>query len=227
MSKAPLKTIFYVDGFNLYYSALRGTPLRWLNLHSLFARLFPQNEVIGIKYFTAQVDESLESSGQSLRQQIYWRALRTLPNLEIYQGHFRTRETWARCVNPPPKKARIYKTEEKGSDVNIASHLLMDAFRNHFECAVVVSGDSDLLTPIRMVRNDLHKTVGVLNPQRLSGDVKREKRPSAGLKQAATFYKKGMTWSQLAESQFPETLLDTAGTIYRPTAWAPQQSTHS
>ena len=38
----------------------------------------------------------------------------------------------------------VIKTEEKGSDVNLAVHLLNDAWLDRYECAVVVSNDSDL-----------------------------------------------------------------------------------
>jgi hypothetical protein len=95
----------------------------------------------------------------------------------------------------------------------------MDAFRNRFDCAIVVSGDSDLVTPIRMVRNELKLPVGVLNPQRLSGPGKRNERKSAGLKQAATFYKKGLTWSQLEKSLFPYEIETAHGHIHCPESW--------
>ena len=215
-----MKTIFYVDGFNFYYSAVKGTSLRWLNFHQLFQCLFPANQVTTIKYFTAEVDNTPDDPEQSLRQQVYWRALRTLPNLDIILGHFRTRRIYAKVVNPPPDVMYVFKTEEKGSDVNIAAHLLMDGFLNRYDCAIVVSGDSDLVTPVRMVREQLKKTVGVLNPQRLSGPDKRKERKSAGLKQAASFYKKGITWSLLQRSQFPDRIESGHGVIHRPERWA-------
>ena len=59
----------------------------------------------------------------------------------------------------------VVKTEEKGSDVNLATHLLYDGFKNDYEVAVVVSNDSDLLEPVRVARS-LGLTVGVLNPQK-------------------------------------------------------------
>jgi hypothetical protein len=214
-----MKTMFYVDGFNFYFSAVKGTHLRWLNFHRLFGFMYPRNQIAGIKYFTAEVDNNTEDPEQSLRQQVYWRALRTLPNLEIILGHFRTRQKPVRVVHPPPETILAYKTEEKGSDVNIAAHLLMDGFLGRYECAIIVSGDSDLVTPVRMVREQLKKPVGVLNPQRLSGPDKRQERKSAGLKQAASFYNKGLTWSLLERSQFPDQIENAHGMIHRPERW--------
>ena len=113
----------------------------------------------------------------------------------------------------------MFKTEEKGSDVNLAAHLLLDGFRHHYDCAIVVSGDSDLVTPIRMVRDELKKPVGILNPQRLSGPNCRPPRKNAGLQHSASFYQNGVTWAQLQAAQFPPTLADVHGTFHKPPAW--------
>jgi uncharacterized LabA/DUF88 family protein len=215
-----MKTILYIDGFNLFYSAIKGTPLRWLNPVTLIARAFPHNQIIGTKYFTAKVRALPNNLGQPIRQMIFWRALKTLPDFEIIEGDFRTREVSAPVVVPPPNFIRVFKTEEKGSDVNLAAHLLLDGFRNNYECAIVVSGDSDLVTPIRMVRDELKKPVGVLNPQRLSGANCRPPRKNAGLKQAASFYQNGVTWAQLEGAQFPSPMTDANGTFHKPPTWA-------
>lgn len=215
-----MKTLLYIDGFNLFYSAVKGTPLRWLNPIGLVQRAFPHNQIIATKFFTAKVSALPKNPGQPIRQLMYWRALGTLPNLQIIQGDFRTRKVRAPVVNPPPDFIEIFKTEEKGSDVNLAAHLLLDAFRDQYECAIVISGDSDLVTPIRMVRDELKKPVGVLNPQRLSGPNCRPPRKNAGLQSAASFYQNGVTWAQLENAQFPSPLTDANGTFHKPPNWA-------
>ncbi len=214
-----MKTMLYIDGFNLYYSAVKDTPLRWLNPVALVTRAFPRNTIIGTKYFTARVRALPHNAGQPQRQMVFWRALKTLPHLSIIEGDFRTRKVRAAVVSPPPNTIEVYKTDEKGSDVNLAAHLLMDGFRNHYECAIVMSGDSDLVTPIRMAREELKKPVGVLNPQRLSGPNCRPARKNAGLQQAASFYQNGVTWAQLVAAQFPATLTDANGTFHKPPSW--------
>ena len=108
-----------------------------------------------------------------------------------------------------PRTVEVVKTEEKGSDVNLAIHLLHDAYQNRYECAVIVSGDSDLLTAVQIVKNDLGKPVGVLNPQ---------KQPSRMLQQHATFYKH-IRPGVLAASQFPSVLRDAHGTFNKPPEW--------
>jgi len=211
--------MLYIDGFNLYYSAVKGTSLRWLNPHALVARVFPRNQIVGTKYFTASVSPLPGNLDQPVRQAIYWRALRTLPNFEIIKGDFRTRKVRATVVYPPPKTIEVFKTEEKGSDVNLATHLLFDAFSSRYYCAIVVSGDSDLVNPIRMVRDELKRPIGVLNPQRISGVNPRPIRKSAGLREASSFYRNGISWAQLEESQFSLVLCDSQGLIRKPVSW--------
>ena len=134
-------------------------------------------------------------------------------------GDFRTRKVRPKVVTPPPNTIEIFKTEEKGSDVNLGAHLLMDGFLGHYDAAIVITGDSDLVTPIRMVRSQLMKPVGVLNPQRLSGPNCRPVRQSAGLQHAASFYQNGVSWSQLINAQFPASLTDSHGTFTKPASW--------
>jgi len=125
-------------------------------------------------------------------------------------------------VSPPPggnRFAQVFFTEEKGSDVNLASYLLMDGFKNAYECAIVVSGDSDLATPITMARQELGKTVGVLLPQRLNNPPQKTRRRSARLQQVASFFRDGIRSGVLLASQFPPRLTDSAGTFHKPMTW--------
>jgi uncharacterized LabA/DUF88 family protein len=172
----------YVDGFNLYYGALRRTPLRWLNIAELCRLMLPANDVKHVNYYTAMVTARTDDPGQSIRQQMYLRALRTLPHLEIHLGHFLSHAVWMPLEVPRrsgPKFARVIRTDEKGSDVNLATHLIRDGYENRYDIAVVISNDSDLLAPVQLVKERLHKRVGVLNPQ---------KHPALVLAKAATFF---------------------------------------
>ena len=58
-------------------------------------------------------------------------------------------------VPPYPVVAKVWKTEEKGSDVNLASHLVYDACQGSFDVAAVLSNDTDLVEPIRIVTQEL------------------------------------------------------------------------
>ena len=78
-----LRTIVYIDGFNLYYGAVKGTPYKWLDLRRMCQLLLPPNDIRRIKYFTARVIARPNDPNQPTRQETYLRALRSIPDLEI------------------------------------------------------------------------------------------------------------------------------------------------
>jgi hypothetical protein len=206
-----MKTNIYVDGFNLYYGCLKGTPYKWLNIFRMCELLLPNHEITELKYFTARVKPRPEDQNQPVRQQIYFRALRTLPNTSIIQGRFLSKRVSMPLAKPTltQKTALVIKTEEKGSDVNLATHLLADGFRARYECAVLITNDSDLLLPIQFVSQELNFPVGILNPQ---------KTPSRELLSVATFTKQ-IREGVLRESQFPVVLQDANGSFTKPDTW--------
>ena len=67
------RTSVYVDGFNLYYGAVRRTPYKWLNLRRLCELLLPQNDVTAIRYFTALVTGPPNDPTKPQRQQTFIR----------------------------------------------------------------------------------------------------------------------------------------------------------
>jgi hypothetical protein len=207
-----LTTNVYIDGFNFYYGALRGTRYKWLNPEALCRLLLPRNTIAQIRYFTALVSARPNDPDQPVRQQLYLRALRTLPNVSVHLGHFLT-HTVTMAVEVPPgqpqRYARVIKTEEKGSDVNLATHLLHDAHMGRFEVAVVISNDSDLLEPMKIVRRELGKTVGILNPHQI---------PSRALLPHIDFMKQ-IRAGVLGAAQFPATMTDARGTFTKPATW--------
>lgn len=208
-----MKTIVYVDGFNLYYGSVKGTAYKWLDPLKLCQHLLPKNQILRIKYFTALVSARPGDPDQPTRQQIYLRALRTLPNLEIIYGHFLEHEVSMPLAHPRPggpRYATVLKTEEKGSDVNIAAHMINDGYQGLYQVAILISNDSDLVEPIRIVRNELKLPVGVLNPFVRS--------PSFELRKTATFVKP-IRQGVLSASQFPPSLKDGDGRFHKPASW--------
>jgi len=204
------KVNVYIDGFNLYYGAVKDTPYRWLDVAALCARMLPNDNVKSIKYFTAIVSARPHDPQQPARQQIYLRALRTLPSVSIIFGHFLTHSCRMVLTNSnPPQKVWVDKTEEKGSDVNIAAHLLRDAFTRQFEVAVLVSNDSDLMEPVRMVSQELRLPVGILNPHQIH---------SCALKPNAAFMKR-IRQADVAACQFPTVMTDMRGQFHKPPTW--------
>jgi hypothetical protein len=166
----------------------------------------------GHPLFLGQRNRPTRDPEQPIRQQTYFRALRTLPNLTIHLGYFKAHQVRMPLVNPPaggPNMALVWRTDEKGSDVNLATQMLVDGFEGAYDCAVLVTNDSDLLGPIHAVRQKLGKKVGLLNPQ---------KRPARALHGEVDFYKK-IREGVLGASQFPSPLSDANGTFHKPPTW--------
>ncbi len=56
-----MKTFLYIDGFNLYYSALKRTPHKWLDLKVVCQKILaPHHDIVKIKYFTARVSGKID-----------------------------------------------------------------------------------------------------------------------------------------------------------------------
>lgn len=172
-----MKTRGYVDGFNLYYRCLKNSRYKWLDLKKLFQVLLkPDNQITEIHYFTARVSLRPDDALAPQRQKIYLKALEAYtPEIKIHYGHFLQNKTRMCNANPPPNTVEVIKTEEKGSDVNLAVHLLNDAWLDNFECGVVVSNDSDMSESMRLVRkHHPDKILGLINPvQRTSNQLKQ------------------------------------------------------
>ncbi len=206
----------YIDGFNLFYGLkdLRkedGRENRWLDLVALAQALAPWANLVRVRYFTARVDDRGES-GRSQRQDVYLRALEARGGVHIHYGKFVTRSKWMPLVQPIAGQgyAEVWRTEEKGSDVNLATYLLLDAIRDVYDVALVISNDADLAEPVRVLRDELRKEVIVVSPQ---GPNQNE------LEAAATQARR--IWPDTAvRCQLPNPVTGADGrAIYRPPQW--------
>lgn len=141
------KAAFYIDGFNLYFSLkLNGwKKYYWLNIVELCSKfIYPGHFLNKVKYFTAPVRKPQD---KVQRQNAYFRALGTLPFVEIIYGKYQYNEMICNHC-----KGIISVPKEKKTDVNIASQMIIDAVKNKFDVQYLVSGDSDLVPPIELIK---------------------------------------------------------------------------
>jgi hypothetical protein len=213
---AGLRANVYVDGFNMYYGCLKDSPYRWLDIPAFCRKLIPANPINHIRYFTSRVSARQDDPEGPARQDAYLRALTTLDGLSIHYGRFQSAKVRLPLAGPlikgQQKTVEVIKTDEKGSDVNLATFLLMDAFRRESDIAVIVSNDSDLEEPIRALTKELGIPVGLVNPHRA------KYRSHELLKLQPLFFKQ-VRPSALAACQLPAVLSDTQGQVRRPDAW--------
>lgn len=222
------RAIVYFDGFNFYYGCFKSSrssdwrACKWLDLEAFCAAMFPQLEIRRIRYFTARILPSELDPGAELRQAEYLRAIATLPTVSLHEGTYSTtrkeRYLAAPATHPPAlaiphQKVQVIVNEEKGSDVSLATYLVADAFRDEFDVAVVISNDSDLYEPIRIVSDpgELAKPVLLVNPH--------PHRVASRLRQMPGVHYWKMTLNKLQDAQLPEHLEDNAGFITKPPTW--------
>lgn len=168
-----------------------------------------------IKYFTARISGRDGNNDSPLRQKAYLLALeKYLPEVKIYYGHYLTHQVMARIctpINGQTPYVKVFKTEEKGSDVNLALHILNDAWLDKYDCAVLVSNDSDIAEALRLIKTDHNKNIGVITP----GNIKL-RRPSRELIKYANF-RREIREGVLSSSQLPNPIPGTK--IFKPVTW--------
>lgn len=204
-----MDTYVYVDAFNLYYGSLKDTPYKWLDIGSLCEKLLPRNKILRIRYFTAMVEGRSADPDQPNRQRLYLRALKTLPNIKIHYGSFQTHPVWRPLVDNPAERVQVLDTKEKGSDVNLATYLIYDGYKELYNIAVVISNDSDLSETIRIVKQELHRTIGIINPH---------EHACSKLRKQSSFYQR-IRRGVLENSQFPDQMNDSKGSFHKPASW--------
>ena len=164
------RVITYIDGYNLYHGLLEAglRSSRWLDLPKLGTSLLKPGQQLALtRYFTTRVKGD---PAKARRQASYIDALTTRRGIEIDFGHFLSKRiTCHSCGHS------WTKSEEKKTDVNIAVRMLEDAYDDHFDTAIIISGDSDLAPPVETIRRRYpHKRVLVaFPPKRYSHELRR------------------------------------------------------
>ena len=203
--------IVYIDGFNLYYGAVRGTPHKWLNIEKYFSLLRPDDDIQQIHYFTAPIVGPTRPN-----QDVYLRAMATLPLVDVVLGKFKKKRLVCGVKACAHIGDRLFDAlEEKRTDVNIGIYMLDDAYQNRCDTLILVSGDSDLVPALNMIKTRFpNKTLIVYVPTR------NPIRGAAVELRSAADKDRNLPLNLLALSQFPNRLPDGAGGfITKPAAW--------
>lgn len=168
----PERVITYIDGFNFYYG-LKGKKWKryyWIDLAAMSrALLKPNQELVACHYFTARIRQT--HAGQSTKKQKIWlEALETQGDIVIHYGHYLLKSRRCRSCGETWDIP-----EEKMTDVNIATQLLVDAYEDNFDTAILISGDSDFSTPIQEIlsRFPNKKIIVAFPPKRSSEKLKK------------------------------------------------------
>lgn len=221
-----MRTIVYVDGYNLYYGLLRRSSFKWLDLYSLFQHhvLKPESNVIEVRYYTAPVKKNMSDDPSShTRQRIYLEALRKMPphKVKIIEGRMEASTPFRRLVEPITcesgqnvEKAKVWSFTEKKSDVNLATDMLSDSWRQRCNQVVLCSNDTDLEGALSAIRNHLPNIkIGLVAPvvggdRHMSADLKRH-----------VHWSKTLSQVHLANAQLPQQIPCHSKPIVKPVGW--------
>ena len=206
-----MRTAVYIDGFNFYYGAVKDTAYKWLDPKQLCETILkPYHDIISVVYCTAKVRPKPSDPHAPVRQATYLKAIKSyIPELSIIQGHFLETRLLCRPVDSKyGNLIEVFRSEEKGSDVNLAVHMVNDAHKDVFDCAIVISNDSDLAEAMRIVKGECGKTIGLFTPWR--------RRASKQLMEHSSF-QRTIRRGSLAKSQLPNPIPGTK--IHKPDQW--------
>ncbi len=145
------RVIAYVDGFNMYFGMLEAglDDCKWLNLRKVVQDIIKPNQtLVGIKYFTSRVNND---PSKQQRQNTYLEALEA-NGIELFFGRYQLNQMDChRC-------GHIWADyNEKMTDVQIATQMMVDAYKDNYDMAMLISGDSDLVPPIRAIHDNFNK----------------------------------------------------------------------
>lgn len=213
---------------------VRGLVTDLINTHSRWTSPM----IVNVTYCTARVSGASNPSGQR-DQDVYLRALDQSGSVtQIAYGNYVARVATAPLAtagrngkpvisNPhwpimvqdgaeqdlPDARfmASVARREEKGSDVNVAAHLLIDVLTGNVDAAVIVSNDSDLAYPVSFARG--YVPVGTVNPTRGYLAGKLAGKPIDGVGNHWWYQLQATDWYA---HQLPTTV---AGRISKPVGW--------
>jgi uncharacterized LabA/DUF88 family protein len=199
------RVIAYIDGYNLYYGLREKGWKRfyWLNLPRLGEQFLKEDQQLQeTKYFTTIVKHPED---KRLRQQTFLEALQTLENITFFYGHFLADPVICRQCG------HTHTTHhEKMTDVNISVELMKDAFQDRFDVALIISADSDLVSPVRTVRQLFpnKKVISIFPPGRFSLALKKVSTGTLHIGHV-----------ELSKSLFPDRVAKNTMIIKRPAQW--------
>ena len=221
-----MRTIIYVDGYNLYYSMLTKTKHKWIDIHKLFTHCIvktiePKSDVICLKYFTSPIKANYCSDPEAPnRQRKYHNALEAVygDKIKIIYGNHQEKETKFIISHGEMKGSVIRgKTlEEKKTDVNLSIQMYRDVCSNKVDQIVLVSNDSDFAPAISAIREDFcEMKIGVVLP-----GYPNSVRKSKELTNVADWHREYIRLEELIAAQMPPSVQNRKNkTIRKPDVW--------
>ena len=240
-----MKTRIYIDGYNFYYGCLKGTDYKWLDLIWLFEKyILPRSgeglavlhEIDGIKYFTAEITIKAAKDPNSVNdQRAYHQALylHNKKQLTTIKGTYSVEtvllpkvEVSANGGEKEPKdssRVKVWKLEEKQSDVNVALEAVYDVLTDSsIEQVIFVTNDTDIVPALRKIKEHNDKkerstiTIGLVVPLR---EDNQRRRANKSLTDLADWTVHDIKNVELLNSQLPSRISGKKSAAFKPISW--------
>lgn len=153
-----MKTMIFIDHMNFYlsaqnyYRAKHNMPLPTFDYQKLIKEIHNQlpfsSELVKAQIFFPFSEAPLDSIEPYRSANKWLTNLKTNPFMDIIEGRNQIRKLNDFDIYNP----NTYTIDEKGTDINIATQMLTKAFHNSFDCAILVSGDSDYVPVMEVLR---------------------------------------------------------------------------
>ena len=130
------RVMIFIDGSNFYHCCKSAFGKTKLDFEKFCNKLIGDREHIRTYYFNAPRDRS--DNEVYREQQKFFARLYNIPNFEVKLGRLEKRNG---------------KMVEKGVDINLAVTMLSKAYKNHFDVAILISGDADFVQAVQEVKD--------------------------------------------------------------------------
>lgn len=159
------RVMMFIDyqNFNInlheHYKGRTFKPINYWALGKAINKIIPfQSEVIKTYLFAYKPCDELMKLDFYSKYYDWLNSIRKTPYLEIIEGRqeLRTYDGIPLDINNP----KTYFTEEKETDINLATHMVAKGFQNSYDIAILVSGDTDYIKVVETLHN-IGKTVVV------------------------------------------------------------------
>lgn len=158
-----MKLFVYIDAFSFYYGITRPTKYKWCDLFLLSQLLFPNDQIEKVKLFSGRSRPSKNNPNAHSKQELYFRALRTNPRIDIFsyknqEGIRKYPINWfyKRKIHI---KINVHYFQEKRVDVSLTANMCLDAHKDYYDAAVLMTNDTDFLDAINTVTQGFNKPV--------------------------------------------------------------------
>lgn len=228
-----MRTLVYIDGFNLFYGCLKHSDDKWLDIHRLFKDFIlhaqcPEADLVCVKLFTADIKAKIATHGDAAikAQRDYHRALEHLypDDVSIIKGFYSLGKAHLLAYQKPPNKdsrVDVWRLEEKQTDVNIALTAYRDVAARRADQVVFVTNDTDLAPALKAIREDFGGAIqiGIVMPIRKPAAGRKARPPNASLDRYADWTRGHIKDEELAGSALPECIPTDKKPICKPAYW--------